>query len=167
MDIEQTDAEISALDFRTALGRFASGLTIVTGHDGDEPIGFTCQAFYSVSTNPPIVSFSVMETSTSWPRIRDTGKFAVNMLAHGQHEVAGTFARSGTDKWAGVEWAESRAGNPLIEGVLSWIDCTVLEEHHIGDHHVVFGRIQQLSPPRDEEHEVPLVYYKGKYHALA
>ena len=167
MDIDSNAPIISPLDFRNALGRFASGLTIITGHVGTEPVGFTCQAFYSVSADPPLVSFSVMETSTSWPRIRETGRFAVNMLAHGQHDVAGSFARSGTDKWAGIDWEASPAGNPLIANTLSWIDCTLYEEHLIGDHYVVIGRIQELSPPRPDEHEHPLVYFKGQFRALS
>ena len=71
--------------FRDTLGHYASGITIISGVDEQGPIGFTCQSFYSVSTEPPLVSFSVMTNSTTYPRVRSTGKFAVNVLAHDQH----------------------------------------------------------------------------------
>ena len=62
---------------------------------GDEPVGFTCQSFYSVSAEPPLVSFSVMTTSFAYPRIRESGRFSVNVLAHDQHAVSNQFARAG------------------------------------------------------------------------
>ena len=76
--------EIDIADFRETLGHYASGITVVCGIDGEGLIGFTCQSFYSVSVEPPLVSFSVMTNSTTYPRIRDTGKFAVSVLAHHQ-----------------------------------------------------------------------------------
>ncbi|MCU1634022.1 MAG: flavin reductase [Micrococcaceae bacterium] len=72
--------------FRSTLSRYASDITIVTGLDDQGPIGFTCQSFYGVSVDPPLVSFSVMKTSTTYPRIRDTGTFTVNVLAREQEE---------------------------------------------------------------------------------
>jgi 3-hydroxy-9,10-secoandrosta-1,3,5(10)-triene-9,17-dione monooxygenase reductase component len=98
---EVTDSATGTFDelqFREAVGHYASGITIITGHDSEGPIGFTCQSFYSVSVDPPLVSFSVMKTSTTYPRIRDTGTFAVNILAADQGTISNQFARRGTDK---------------------------------------------------------------------
>lgn len=92
-------SSIDQVQFRDAVSHYASGLTIITGHDEHGPIGFTCQSFYSVSVEPPLVSFSVMKTSTTYPRIRDTGTFAVNILSAGQQAASNQFARRGTDKW--------------------------------------------------------------------
>jgi flavin reductase (DIM6/NTAB) family NADH-FMN oxidoreductase RutF len=78
--------------FRSTLSCYASGITIVTGLDDQGPIGFTCQSFYSVSVDPPLVSFSVMKTSTTYPRIRDTGTFTVNVLAREQEAISNQFA---------------------------------------------------------------------------
>lgn len=69
---------------RGTVGHYASGITIITGHDGQGPIGFTCQSFTASRSTPPLVSFSVMKTSTTYPRIHATGKFAVNILSRGQ-----------------------------------------------------------------------------------
>ena len=112
------DVPFSPRQFRDTLGHYASGITIVSGIDDGEPIGFTCQSFFSVSIEPPLISFSVMKTSTTYPRIAATGRFAVNVLAHDQHTIANQFARSGTDKWAGVAWNPAASGNPIIADTL-------------------------------------------------
>lgn len=151
--------------FRDTLGHYASGITIVAGFDGDEPIGFTCQSFYSVSTEPPLVSFSVMKTSTTYPRIRATGNFSVNVLAHTQHGVSNQFARKGTDKWAGIDWMLTTKQNPVITGTLMWLDCELYAEYEAGDHYIVIGRVDEMSPAHGHDAE-PLIYFKGQYRHL-
>lgn len=151
--------------FRDTLGHFASGITIVSGTDADGPIGFTCQSFYSVSMDPPLVSFSVMTNSTTYPRIRETGRFAVNVLSHHQHDVSSQFARKGTDKWAGVSWTPTQAGNPVIADTLMWLDCEIWAEHEAGDHLIVIGRVVEMSPAEWHRHE-PLLFFKGMYRSL-
>jgi 3-hydroxy-9,10-secoandrosta-1,3,5(10)-triene-9,17-dione monooxygenase reductase component len=159
---------MSTLDpraFRDALGHFASGVTIVSGIDDDGPIGFTCQSFYSVSTEPPLISFSVMTNSTTYPRIRETGKFAVNVLSHHQDAVSTQFARKGTDKWAGIEWMPTASGNPVILDTAMWLDCDIWAEHEAGDHHIVIGRVNEMNPAEWHRHE-PLLFFKGAYRHL-
>lgn len=157
---------VDARRFRDALGHYASGITIVTGHDGAEPLGFTCQSFYSVSVEPPLVSFSVMKTSTTYPRIRETGRFAVNVLSCDQAHVSGQFARKGTDKWAGVDWTATESGNPVIAQTLLWVDCEVWAEYDAGDHWIVVGRVRELSPEGWHSGE-PLLFFKGRYRQLS
>ncbi|MEV5012517.1 MULTISPECIES: flavin reductase family protein [unclassified Streptomyces] len=151
--------------FRTTLGHYASGITIIGGHDGLEPVGFTCQSFYSVSVDPPLVSFSVMRSSSSYPRIRETGKFAVNVLSHQQLDVSNQFARKGTDKWAGINWSLTRNQNPVIADTLMWLDCDLHAEYEAGDHYMVVGRVNEMSPPEWHRGE-PLLYFKGQYRHL-
>ena len=155
---------IDAAQFRRTVGRYASGLTVVTGHDGAEPIGFTCQSFYSVSVEPPLVSFSVMKDSTTYPRIRETGRFAVNVLSADQETIANQFARRGTDKWAGVSWAPSTNGNPVLAGTVAWLDCSIWTEHDAGDHLIVLGKVLELST--DDTRPTPLLYFDGQYRVL-
>jgi 3-hydroxy-9,10-secoandrosta-1,3,5(10)-triene-9,17-dione monooxygenase reductase component len=152
--------------FRDTLGRFASGVVVVTGIDAETPLGFTCQSFYSVSTDPPLISISVLKTSTTYPRIQRTGKFAVNVLGGGQHAISHQFSLSGTDEWAGVGWSTTRAGTPVLEGTMMWVDCTIWAEHDAGDHVIVLGRVQELSPLDAMQHDDPLLYFRGKYRHL-
>lgn len=163
---QRFDAEVfDAYAFRAAMGHFASGITIVSGFDGESPHGFTCQSFYSVSVDPPLVSFSVMVESTSYPHIRETGKFSINVLSHAQEHVSNQFARRGEDKWVGVDWQHSRHGNPILAGTLMWLDCSLEAEHTVGDHHIVIGRVLETSPADWHQGE-PLVYFKGSYRHL-
>lgn len=158
-------APINPHAFRDTLGHYASGVTIISALKTGAPVGFTCQSFYSVSTEPPLVSFSVMTNSTTYPRIRETGRFAVNVLAQHQDWVSNQFARKGTDKWAGVAWKPTAAGNPVIEDTLMWLDCDIWAEYEAGDHWIVLGRVNEMSPPEWHKH-LPLLYFKGQYRHL-
>lgn len=157
---------IEPRSFREALGHYASGITVITSHLDDEPIGFTCQSFYSVSMSPPLVSFSVMADSASYPRMRRAGRFAVNILSGDQMTISNQFARRGTNKWKGVDWHESPLGNPLIAGSLQWLDCTIHAEHAAGDHLIVIGEVKALHL-QDAAATQPLLYFKGHYCNLA
>lgn len=152
-------------ELRDTMGQFASGVTVVTGVDAAGPIGFTCQSFHSVSLEPALVSFSVMTSSTSYQRLRETGRFCVNVLAHGQDPLSNQFARRGADKWAGVEWGASAGGNPVLGGTLMWVDCELRDEHEAGDHYIVVGAVKELSPVEWHQGE-PLVFFKGRYRSL-
>ncbi|MBM3114394.1 flavin reductase family protein [Jeongeupia naejangsanensis] len=157
---------IEPLRFREALGHYASGITVITSHIDDEPLGFTCQSFYSVSTSPPLVSFSVMSDSYSYPKIRRAGRFAVNILSGEQVKISNQFARQGADKWHDVEWQESPLGNPIITGSLHWLDCEIHAEHGAGDHLIVIGEVKALNL-QEAAATQPLLYFKGQYRNLA
>lgn len=157
---------IEPLSFREALGHYASGITVITSHIDDEPVGFTCQSFYSVSMSPPLVSFSVMSSSASFPKIRQAGRFAVNILSDEQVKISNQFARRGTDKWHGVEWQESPLGNPIIAGSLHWLDCEIYAEHAAGDHLIVIGEVKALNL-QEAATTQPLLYFKGQYRNIA
>lgn len=157
---------IEPLHFREALGHYASGITVITSQLEGEPIGFTCQSFYSVSMSPPLVSFSVMSTSASYPKIRQAGRFVVNILSGEQVKISNQFARRGSDKWHGVDWQQSPLGNPIIPGSLHWLDCEIHAEHAAGDHLIVIGEVKALSL-QDTAATQPLLYFKGQYCNLA
>lgn len=147
--------------FRDVLGRFASGVTVVTAiHDG-VPVGLTCQSFSSVSLDPPLVLFVPSRTSRAWPLIREAGSFCVNLLASDQAWVSNTMASKGADKFAEVEWRpSSRTGSPVLAGTLGHVDCTIEDVHEAGDHDVVIGRVLTLAGEAPGD---PLVFYRGRY----
>jgi flavin reductase (DIM6/NTAB) family NADH-FMN oxidoreductase RutF len=147
---------------RTVLGSFCSGVTIVTAV-GDEPLGFTCQSFASLSLDPPLVALCPARTSVTWPRIRDIGRFCVNILADDQIHLSGTFARSGSGKFAGLSWTPAPSGAPVLDGVAAWIDCTVWAEYTGGDHTVALGEVRDLWARSDRN---ALLFYRGTYHRL-
>lgn len=157
--------DLSGRGFRDTMGFYASGITIVSSEHAGAPVGMTCQSFYSVSLEPPLVSISVATTSTTYPKIRESGTFCVNVLAADQSGVSSQFARSGTDKWAGIEYSTSDGGNPVIHGTLMWVDCTIEAEYEAGDHLIVVGRVHSMSPGGWSAGD-PLLYYKGGYRTL-
>ena len=157
---EDPDAQQRSHKFRDVLGRFCTGVTVVTSISDGVPVGMTCQSFTSVSLDPPLVLFCPAKTSRAWPRIQRSGHFCVNLLSHDQLELSNGFAAKGADKFAGVSWRPSVTGAPLLDGVLGWVDCRVYAVHEAGDHYVVIGRVMDLGV---EEAPHPLLFYRGKY----
>ncbi|WP_369990824.1 flavin reductase family protein [Pseudomonas xanthosomatis] len=164
--MSRSSLAIEPSHFREALGHYASGITVITSLIDGQPLGFTCQSFYSVSMSPPLVSFGVMSSSASYPAIRKAGRFAVNILSGEQVGVSNQFARRGTDKWQGVQWQASPLGNPLIAGSLHWLDCEIHAEHAAGDHLIVIGEVKALNVEEPTAAQ-PLLYFKGQYCNLA
>jgi len=160
--VDSEESAERARRFRDVLGRFASGVTVVTSISNDEPVGLTCQSFMSVSLDPPLVLFSPAKSSRAWPLIQRAGKFCVNFLSADQAELSNTMASRGIDKFAGVDWApSSETGSPLLPGTLGYVDCTIHRVHEAGDHYVVIGRVLDLDLT-DAPGE-PLLFFEGAY----
>lgn len=159
----------AARRFRDVLGRFASGVTVVTATSGGEPVGMTCQSFSSVSLEPPLVVFIPAKTSRAWPRIHRSGTFCVNLLAADQSDLSNRMASRGVDKFEGVSWTPSpQTGSPMLAGALAQIDCAIHAVHEAGDHYLVIGRVLDLVTDGDDPEEgggerAPLLFYRGEY----
>lgn len=149
-----------AAAFRTVLGHFCSGITIVTAVDQGTSVGLTCQSFASVSLDPPLVLFVPAKASNSWPHIRRAGSFCANVLADDQEELGRRFAFKGVDKFAGVGWQPGLTGSPVLDGCLAYVDCEVEAVHEAGDHDICVGRIRELNVERESG---PLLFYRGGY----
>ncbi len=153
------DVRLSPEEMRRVLGQFCSGVTVVTGMDGDTPVGFSCQSFASVSLEPPLVLFCPAHTSRSWPLIARSGSFCVNVLAADQQDICAAFAATGGEKFRDVAWRPSHGG-PTLAGVLATVHCDIEAVHPAGDHDVVIGRVRQLVTHREAG---PLVFFKGAF----
>lgn len=155
-------ADGSSIDeavFRTVLGHFASGVVVVTGHGPGGPAGFTCQSFFSLSLEPPLVAFAAGAASSSWPRIEATAACTVNVLRDDQEAVARAFSRPGIDRFAGVGWSRGATGAVRLEGALAWIDCEIESVADAGDHRIVIARAVELTSGQGQ----PLLFYRGGY----
>ena len=146
--------------FRTVLGQFCTGVTIITTVDDGEPVGFACQSFAALSLEPPLVLFCPTKTSRSWAAIERSGVFCVNVLAEEQQSTCARFGSREPDKFAGIDWTASPLGSPILTGSLAHVDCSLESVHDGGDHWVVFGRVSSLSEIREER---PLLFYRGQY----
>jgi 3-hydroxy-9,10-secoandrosta-1,3,5(10)-triene-9,17-dione monooxygenase reductase component len=154
----------SPVTMRTVLGHFCTGVAVITGHDGDRPVGFACQSVTSVSLDPPYVSFCPAHTSGSWPVIRATGRLCINILSDDQHGVCAQFAVSGGDKFAGIDWSPGGNDAPALHGALATIEADVAFEHSAGDHTIVVAHVTCL---RASEGRRPLLFYRGGYGGFA
>lgn len=160
---DDEESRAAARRFRDVLGRFCSGVTVVTSMLDGEPVGMTCQSFASVSLDPPLVMFVPARSARAWPAMRAAGHFCVNLLSHQQQALSDVFASRGADKFDGVAWTPSSTGAPLLEGVVGFVDCTVEAVHEAGDHWVVIGRVRDLGAGGAAE---PLLFFEGRYRSL-
>jgi flavin reductase (DIM6/NTAB) family NADH-FMN oxidoreductase RutF len=149
-----------AAEFRSVLGKFATGVTIITAMDGDEPVGVAANSFTSVSLDPPLVLFCVARSSTTWPRIERARKFAVNILGEHQEELSQLFAKTGADRVGRCDWHQGVGGSPVLHETLASLDCVFWAEYDGGDHIIVVGRVLDLGLEHDAG---PLLFFRGKY----
>jgi 3-hydroxy-9,10-secoandrosta-1,3,5(10)-triene-9,17-dione monooxygenase reductase component len=149
-------------EFRQVMGRFATGVAVVTANDEGEPVGLTIQSFTSLSLAPPLVCFAPGKSSSTWSRIRNAGAFCVNILGDDQEALCRAFAASGADKFAGVGFESSpSSGSPILHGALAWVDCVVDAIHDAGDHDLCIGRVSALGVT--ESTAGPLLYYRSGF----
>lgn len=165
-----TDSDLAAVaadGFDNALlkqvyGRFCTGVTIITALDGDDPVGFTAQTFTPLSLDPPLILFCPQKTSSSWPRIKEAGKFCVNILSDEQEALCRAFAASGADKFRGVGWKPAPGtGMPLLDEVLAYAEGDIEAEHDGGDHVIAVGRVTGLEV--FERAAGPLLFYRSGF----
>jgi 3-hydroxy-9,10-secoandrosta-1,3,5(10)-triene-9,17-dione monooxygenase reductase component len=146
--------------YRTVLGHFATGVVLVTALDGDEPVGMACNSFSSVSLEPPLVLFCAAKSSSTWPRIQTSGKWAANFLDDDGEEICRLFAEKGADRFARIAYTSGRTRSPIIEDALAYVDCETIDEHDAGDHVIVVGRVIELGYRAEGK---PLIFYRGGY----
>ncbi|WP_425404683.1 flavin reductase family protein [Hwanghaeella sp.] len=152
--------------FRDACGHFATGVVVATCLDAQgAPAGVTVNSFTSVSLDPPLVLFCLDKGAYSRKVFANVERFAINMLSGGQQGLSTTFAQSRSDRFEGVSYTAGQAGVPLLDGALCQLECIVEHRYPGGDHEIIVGRVTDLSVDHPEER--PLIYYKGRYDALA
>ncbi len=157
-----TEPVIESADFRRVLGRFPTGVTIVTAVGDDGPVGVAIGSFASISLDPPLVGFFLGTTSSSGPVITTAGSFCVNVLAHDQLELCGRMASKSPDKFDGVEWSPAPgSGAPVLPGAHAIIDCRVDQIVRLGDHDLIVGRVVHLDA--DDDAAGPMVFHQGRY----
>ncbi len=152
--------QVDQQTFRAVLGHFCTGVTVVTTMTAEGPVGFACQSFSALSLDPPLVVFCPAVTSRSWPAIERSGTFCVNVLSAAQQDVSGVFGRGSAEKFAHVSWTSAPSGAPVLDDVLTWVDCSVRTVHQAGDHYLVIGEVQTLGELSAQR---PLLFYKGAY----
>lgn len=147
---------------RDALGRFATGVTVVTCATADGPQGITANSFASVSLDPPLVLWSIARSSTRYPAFSTARHFAIHVLAEDERDLAARFTRGGAG-FDGLDWTPGPGGAPLIGGTFARFDCRLQTSHDGGDHLILLGRVERAAM-RDG---APLVFAQGHFGAFA
>ncbi len=151
---------ISNEEFRAALGRFASGVTVITTRDADGDLhGITVSAFSSVSMEPPLVLICIEKTTGSHHAFIESKRFTANILNSEQGDVSDQFAFRHEDKFDGVEYRLGAGGVPLIANCLANLECRVVSEYDGGDHTIFVGEVESAATADAD----PLVYWMGQY----
>lgn len=160
--ITEPPAPVSPSRLRTLMRRHAASVVVVTAA-GDPPVGLTATSFTSVSLHPPLVSFCLARSSSSWPTFAAAEHIAVHLLGQDQLEAARTFATSGIDRFAAYPaWRYGPYNVPLLDEPVAWLLCRVTRRVPAGDHAIV------LAEPLVGQHGdgSPLLYHMGRYAAL-
>ncbi|MEL6645030.1 MAG: flavin reductase family protein [Pseudomonadota bacterium] len=144
--------------FRDALGRFATGVTVVTTATADGPLGITANSFASVSLDPPLVLWSPAKASRRFPAFEAATHYAIHVLAEDQSGLCGRFSKDGYD-FDGLAWHRGKENVPLIDGCLARFECERVAAHDGGDHLIIVGRVLQAEM-RDG---APLLFASGRY----
>lgn len=159
--IVTTDPEVvDPGEYRRVFGTLPTGVTAITGlTDDGSPRGLIVGTFQSLSLDPPLATFCVDKSSSTWPTLRSLGRFTANILSTDQLSVCRALSRKGDEKFRDVDYTESVIGTPRITGSAAWVDCDVLSEVVAGDHFVIVGAIHTLEAGNGEA----LMFRGGKF----
>lgn len=146
--------------FRNALGSFATGVTIVTARSAEgADVGVTANSFNSVSLDPPMILWSIGKNSSSLAAFMEAERFAVHILTAEQEHLSGRFAKSGTDKFAGLEIVRGHGDVPLLRNCAARFQCRIAFRHEAGDHYILVGEVDDF----DHDDHAPLAFHSGRY----
>lgn len=149
-------------NFRAAMGRFATGVTIVTTRSSDGlPVGLTVNSFNSVSLQPPLVLWSLGLRSNALPVFMQAEHYAIHVLSAQQRDLALRFATQGVDRWQGVDFASGAGGVPLLPGVVASFECRSRSRHEEGDHVIFIGAVERCQHRQEVR---PLLYHGGRFY---
>ncbi|PJN09331.1 flavin reductase [Streptomyces sp. CB01635] len=150
--------------FKQAFRRYPAGVVVVTADAGLGPVGFTATSLTSLSLDPPLVSFAIGTTTSSWPHVERSASAVVNFLGADQQALATTFATSGIDRFAApTNWRRLPQGEPVLDGVAGWMRLDIEQLVPAGDHRIVIARVVDSWL---DEGRSPLLFHDGSYLAV-
>ena len=156
--------DFDAAFFRSALGRFATGVTLITtqSHDGPQPIGLTISSFNSVSLDPPLVSWTLSKKAASLPHFEKAERYVIHVLSAQQLHLARRFATGSQEqRFEGIEVGRSPNGAVMLSDpdCAAWFECYNLCRHEAGDHIIFIGQVERC----ERSFHQPLVYHAGDF----
>jgi 3-hydroxy-9,10-secoandrosta-1,3,5(10)-triene-9,17-dione monooxygenase reductase component len=160
---ELEPSELGPDEMRLALGRFVTGVTIVTCRSAEGvAVGLTANSFNALSLDPPLVLWSLRRESPSIGAFTQATHFTVNVLAEGQIDLSRRFARPSAAKFEAGDWRDGHGGAPMLAGCVAVFECRRRSHHEAGDHILFIGEVERIAGTA----AAPLVYHAGHYRAL-
>lgn len=157
-------ATIDPKDFRSALGQFATGVTIVTGADAEGPFGMTASSFNSVSLKPPLILWSLGVEARCYGQFMEAEYFVVHVLTAEQSNLSNHFASADlNDKFENIDWAHNDRGIPVLKGCAAHFECQTHAKHNGGDHVIFVGEVEAYKSQHNVE---PLLFHGGRYRQM-
>jgi len=150
--------EFDAGTFRRTLGRFATGVTLVTAADASGPLGLLVNAFTSVSLEPPLIAICPSRNSFTWMRMRRGRRFGVNVLGTEHADYVRIATHADADRFVGIDYEFAESGVPRIRSAIAFLECERVSEQPTGDHWIVIARVHAVLADHDRE---PLVFSDG------
>lgn len=161
---ELAATELGPDELRLALGRFVTGVTIVTCRDDQgQAVGLTANSFNALSLDPPLVLWSLRQASSTIEAFTNASHFAVNVLAADQVDLSRRFARPSSAKFDAGVWTDGQGGAPLLAGCVAVFECRRRSHHAAGDHVLFIGEVERIGGSA----ATPLVYHGGHYRTLS
>lgn len=160
---ESMNPEDSQLAFRTCLGQFATGVTVVTCSAADgHACGITANSFSSVSLEPPLILWNIAKSANSLDDYLQAQDFAIHILSVDQLALSIQFARSDHTLFDGVSYDRSAANVPILPDCLAVFECSTHQIHDSGDHYIIVGKVDRFTWDKSE----PLLFHRGRYRKL-
>src|SRR5438105_8302459 len=151
---------VSKDEFRSAMSRFASGVTVVTAKtESNQPSGLTVSSFASLSLEPPLVLICIDKRASIHDLLVEGRYFAVNVLAEDQEILSRRFASRDADRFSGTGYTEGVTGVPLLNDVLVAVECRIVQTYPGGDHTIIVGEVERATVSDSK----PLAYFRGGY----
>ena len=147
--------------YRDALGRFPTGVALITFMDAGRARAMTVNSFSSVSLDPPLILWSVARDSLRYAAFRDAQTFAVNVLGADQQSLSNACAQNDDLGASGARFSPGGNGAPLVDGAVARFECSRAAVHPGGDHDIILGEVTAFDAPRDA---ASLVFYRSGYH---
>jgi flavin reductase (DIM6/NTAB) family NADH-FMN oxidoreductase RutF len=151
-------------DFRHCLGRFATGVTIVTTIADKNPVGVTINSFASLSLSPPLVLFSLDKGSSVYESFINSDNFVVNILAREQEDLSRLYSAPAAIDWTTIKYTKDTNNCPIFDGNIAYLECSKELIQNGGDHSIFILKVNKLKQVSDAK---PLLYYKGEYNGIA
>jgi flavin reductase (DIM6/NTAB) family NADH-FMN oxidoreductase RutF len=161
-----SSTDLSPASLREAFGHFPTGIIAIAAEVEGERVGLAASTFVPVSLDPPLVSFCVQNTSTTWPKLKDLPALGISVLGESHDAAAKTLAAKTGDRFAGLQTVSRTSGAVFVHGTSVWMESTIEQLIPAGDHTIVILKVSELTVHDDPEIQAPIVFHRSTFRRL-